>query len=109
MAALTQTLNNTEETLVATDKQDSAVKTKMDSMTSDAQKLERTIKELLDQVEFIKNSDIRGKKVKNQSLRCNNYLYLQHYKDHVWEHITFIIDGSPNRSLFLSFSLFCSF
>ncbi|XP_037552178.1 laminin subunit beta-1 [Nematolebias whitei] len=60
MAALTLTLNNTEETLVVADKQDSAVKTKMDSMTSDAQKLERTIKELLDQVEFIKNSDIRG-------------------------------------------------
>lgn len=64
MAALSQTLNNTEETLVVADKQDSAVKTKMDSVTSNAQKLERTIKELLDQVEFIKNSDIRGKKSK---------------------------------------------
>lgn len=61
MAALTQTLNNTEETLVLVDQQDSAVKTKVDFMTADAQKLERTVLELLDQVEFIKNSDIRGK------------------------------------------------
>uniref|UniRef100_A0A3Q3AW65 Laminin, beta 1a n=1 Tax=Kryptolebias marmoratus TaxID=37003 RepID=A0A3Q3AW65_KRYMA len=60
MAALTQTLNNTEETLVLVRKQDSAVRTKVDSMTSDTQKLERTVQELLDQVEFIKNSDIRG-------------------------------------------------
>uniref|UniRef100_A0A7N9AT11 Laminin, beta 1a n=1 Tax=Mastacembelus armatus TaxID=205130 RepID=A0A7N9AT11_9TELE len=39
---------------------DSAAESKLDSVTSDAQKLERTVQELLDQVEFIKNSDIRG-------------------------------------------------
>jgi len=61
MGALSQTLNHTEQSLAQMDHQDSATKTKLDSVTSDAQKLERTVKELLDQVEFIKNSDIRGK------------------------------------------------
>ncbi|KAM4734289.1 laminin subunit beta-1a [Anableps anableps] len=60
MAALSQTVNNTEETLDLVAEQDSGVKTKLDSVMSDAQKLERTVQELLDQVEFIKNSDIRG-------------------------------------------------
>ncbi|MEQ2246738.1 Laminin subunit beta-1, partial [Ilyodon furcidens] len=60
MAALSQTMNNTEETLDLVGEQDSGIKTKLDSVTSDAQKLERTVQELLDQVEFIKNSDIRG-------------------------------------------------
>ncbi|MEQ2178688.1 hypothetical protein GOODEAATRI_016687 [Goodea atripinnis] len=63
MAALSQTMNNTEETLDLVGEQDSGIKTKLDSVTSDAQKLERTVQELLDQVEFIKNSDIRGKKL----------------------------------------------
>ncbi|KAM4573547.1 laminin subunit beta-1a [Odontesthes bonariensis] len=60
MGTLSQSLNHTEQYLARTDHQDSAAKTKLDSVTSDAQKLERTVKELLDQVEFIKNSDIRG-------------------------------------------------
>lgn len=42
--------------------QDSAAETKLDSMMLDAQKLEQTVRELLDQVEFIKNSDVRGKR-----------------------------------------------
>lgn len=61
MAALSQTMNNTEETLDLVAEQDSGIKTQLDSVTSDAQKLERTVQELLDQVEFIKNSNIRGK------------------------------------------------
>ncbi|XP_074489366.1 laminin subunit beta-1a isoform X2 [Sebastes fasciatus] len=60
MGALSQRLNHTEQTLVQVEDEDSAAETKLDSVTSDAQKLERTVKELLDQVEFIKNSDIRG-------------------------------------------------
>uniref|UniRef100_A0A7N6F8A9 Laminin, beta 1a n=1 Tax=Anabas testudineus TaxID=64144 RepID=A0A7N6F8A9_ANATE len=39
---------------------DSAAESKLESMMSDAQKLERTVQDLLDQVEFIKNSDVRG-------------------------------------------------
>ncbi|XP_022625413.1 laminin subunit beta-1-like [Seriola dumerili] len=60
MGALRQMLNHTEQTLLQVEDQDSAAETKLDSVTSDAQKLERTVQELLDQVEFIKNSDIRG-------------------------------------------------
>ncbi|KAM8751460.1 laminin subunit beta-1a [Acanthopagrus schlegelii] len=60
MGALSQSLNNTEQTLVQVEDLDSAAHTKLDSVKSDAEKLERTVHELLDQVEFIKNSDIRG-------------------------------------------------
>nr|XP_040019155.1 laminin subunit beta-1a [Gasterosteus aculeatus aculeatus] len=60
MGTLSQMLNHTERTLVQVEDQDSVVETKLDSVMSDAQKLERTVKELMDQVEFIKNSDIRG-------------------------------------------------
>lgn len=63
MAALSATMNNTEETLDLVAEQDSGIKTKLDSVMSDAQKLEQTVQELLDQVEFIKNSNIRGKEL----------------------------------------------
>lgn len=53
-------MNQTEQTLDEAKDSDSAAQTKLDSLTSDSQKLERTVQELLDQVEFIKNSDIRG-------------------------------------------------
>lgn len=62
MGALSQMLNVTEQSLAQVEDQDSAAETKLDSMMSDAQKLERTVQELLDQVEFIKNSDVRGKR-----------------------------------------------
>lgn len=55
-------LNSTEEKLVQLEDAAAAADTKLGPLTADAQKLERTVKELLDQVEFIKNSDIRGKK-----------------------------------------------
>lgn len=64
MGALTQTLNHTEQTLVLVEDSDSAAQTKLDTVMLDAQKLELTVQELLDQVEFIKNSDIRGEGVK---------------------------------------------
>lgn len=60
MGALSQMLNQTEQTLVQVEDLESAAQNKLDSLTSDTQKLERTVQELLDQVEFIKNSDIRG-------------------------------------------------
>lgn len=62
MGALSQMLNRTEETLIQVEDEDAAAGTKLDSLMSDTQKLERTVQELLDQVEFIKNSDIRGEK-----------------------------------------------
>uniref|UniRef100_A0A672GDQ9 Laminin subunit beta-1-like n=1 Tax=Salarias fasciatus TaxID=181472 RepID=A0A672GDQ9_SALFA len=53
-------LNHTNQTLVQVQDQDSAAETKLDSLKSDAQKLERTVQELLDQLELVKNSDVRG-------------------------------------------------
>lgn len=60
MGALSQTLNQTEQTVLQVGDLDSAAGTKLDSVVSEAQKLEGTVRELLDQVEFMKNSDIRG-------------------------------------------------
>lgn len=61
MGALSQVLNQTEQTVLQADHLDSTARTKLDSVMSDAQKLERTVEELLDQVEFMKNSDLRGR------------------------------------------------
>ncbi|KAM3608561.1 uncharacterized protein V6R79_001006 [Siganus canaliculatus] len=60
MASLSQMLNLTEHTLGHVGDSDSVAQNKLDSVKSDTEKLERTVQELLDQVEFIKNSDIRG-------------------------------------------------
>lgn len=65
-------MNQTEQTLVQAKDSDSAAQTKLDSLTSDSQKLERTVQELLDQVEFIKNSDIRGEDL--LCFYCSNQL-----------------------------------
>lgn len=61
MRTLSQTVNYTQQTLIQVEDLDSAAETKLDSVVSETQKLEQTVQELLDQVEFIKNSDIRGK------------------------------------------------
>ena len=61
MSEMSNKLNQTEETLSQITKEENGTDTKLDALREDAQKLERTVKELLDQVEFIKNSDIRGK------------------------------------------------
>lgn len=53
-------LNHTEQTVLKVEEQDSTARAKLDFVMSDTQKLERTVQELLDQVEFMKNSDIRG-------------------------------------------------
>ena len=53
-------LNQTQQTLLQVDQLDSAARAKLDSVVSDARKLERTVEELQEQVEFMKNSDIRG-------------------------------------------------
>lgn len=74
MGALSQMLNHTEQTLVQVEDLDSTSHTKLDSVTSDAQKLERTVHELLDQVEFIKNSDIKGEEGHTSKVRVINVL-----------------------------------
>lgn len=66
VGALSLMLNQTEQTVLQVDDLDSTARTKLDSVMSDAQKLERTVQELLDEVEFMKNSDIRGE----GGLRC---------------------------------------
>lgn len=60
MGALSQMLNQTEQTVLQVEELDSTARTKLDSVMSDTRKLEGTVQELLDQVEFMKNSDIRG-------------------------------------------------
>uniref|UniRef100_UPI003AADFC17 laminin subunit beta-1a n=1 Tax=Centroberyx gerrardi TaxID=166262 RepID=UPI003AADFC17 len=60
MSELSGKLNQTEETLVQVKVEDNSTDAKLEALREDAQKLERTVQELLDQVEFIKNSDIRG-------------------------------------------------
>ena len=67
MSEMSNKLNHTEETLSQITKEDNSTDTKLDALREDAQKLERTVKELLDQVEFIKNSDIRGKEDQTRS------------------------------------------
>ncbi|XP_035645885.1 laminin subunit beta-1-like [Oncorhynchus keta] len=60
MEEMSNKLNLTEEALAQVSSDDNSTNTKLDSLKEDAQKLDRTVKELLDQVELIKNSDVRG-------------------------------------------------
>ena len=60
MAELSEKLNQTEESLELVKAEDNSTNIKLDALRDDAQKLQRTVQDLLDQVEFIKNSDIRG-------------------------------------------------
>lgn len=61
MSELGRALNQSEETIVQVAAEGGNTHAKLDAVRDDAQKLERTVQEVLDQVEFIKNSDIRGK------------------------------------------------
>uniref|UniRef100_A0A3P9IH38 Laminin, beta 1a n=1 Tax=Oryzias latipes TaxID=8090 RepID=A0A3P9IH38_ORYLA len=60
MGSLSQTLNRTEQTFAELEDQNSVTKTEVDSLMSDTQKLDETVQELQLQVQFIKNSNIRG-------------------------------------------------
>uniref|UniRef100_A0A3P9A9G8 Laminin subunit beta-1 n=1 Tax=Esox lucius TaxID=8010 RepID=A0A3P9A9G8_ESOLU len=60
MEEMNYKLNLTEEALAEVSSDKNSTDTKLDSLKEDAEKLDHTVKELLDQVEFIKNSDIRG-------------------------------------------------
>lgn len=61
MAEMTNKLNATEDTLSQISGDDNSTDTKLDSLNDDARNLDKMIKELRDQVEFVKNSDVRGK------------------------------------------------
>uniref|UniRef100_A0AAY4DT57 Laminin, beta 1b n=1 Tax=Denticeps clupeoides TaxID=299321 RepID=A0AAY4DT57_9TELE len=56
----TYSLNHTDFTLEAVSENHNRTKIKLDSVKDDAQKLDQTIKDLQEQVELVKNSDIRG-------------------------------------------------
>ncbi|KAM8861455.1 laminin subunit beta-1a [Synchiropus picturatus] len=60
VGVLGQNLNQTEQTLDQVLKDGSNVDTKLDVVMSDAKKLEQTVQDLLNQVQFIKNSNIKG-------------------------------------------------
>lgn len=66
VSEMTNKLNVTEEALEKVSQENNATDTKLDALKEDAQKLERTAKELLEQVEFVKNSDVRGKYTSQQ-------------------------------------------
>ncbi|KAL4656758.1 laminin subunit beta-1-like isoform X1 [Arapaima gigas] len=53
-------LNTTEEILSQTSMDSNSTDIKLDSLTEDAQNLDKMVKKLQDQVEFVKNSDVRG-------------------------------------------------
>ncbi|XP_041966049.1 laminin subunit beta-1a [Alosa sapidissima] len=60
VSEMTNKLNLTEEALDKVSLENNVTDTKLEALKEDAQKLERTAKELLEQVEFVKNSDVRG-------------------------------------------------
>ena len=77
MAEMSRKLNQTEETLAQLTVDDNSTDTKLDSLKEDAQKLERTVKELMEQVEFIKNSDVRGWQPEALIIHHNKTLVIQ--------------------------------
>lgn len=60
MAEMNEKLNQTEE-FMSQFSGDNSTDIKLEVFSEEAQKLQRTVKELQDQVEFMKNSDVRGK------------------------------------------------
>lgn len=60
MAKMNTNLNLTEETLSEISSDNNSTDTKLNSLKEEAQKLEQTVKDLQEQVEFVKNSDVRG-------------------------------------------------
>ena len=73
MAELGEKLNQTEESLALVKAEENSTNSKLEDLRDDAQKLQRTVQDLLDQVEFIKNSDIRG--TYHWELSHNIYIY----------------------------------
>ena len=81
MAELGERLNQTEDSLALVKAEDNSTNSKLDALRDDAQKLQRTVQDLLDQVEFIKNSDIRGKYRGEPSHNIYIYIYIHIYTE----------------------------
>lgn len=60
MADMNEKLNQTED--LFSQISDNSTDTKVETLSEEAQKLQRTVKDLQTQVEFMKNSDVRGEK-----------------------------------------------
>ncbi|XP_077424788.1 laminin subunit beta-1a [Vanacampus margaritifer] len=60
MGSLSQSLNHTEKVLLNVQEEKRSVKGELKLLMADAQKLEQTVQDILEQVEFIRNSDVRG-------------------------------------------------
>lgn len=58
VAEMNEKLNQTEELLSQIS--ENSTDSKLEALSEEAQKLQRTVKDLQDQVEFMKNSDVRG-------------------------------------------------
>ncbi|XP_068168110.1 laminin subunit beta-1a [Antennarius striatus] len=89
MGSVSQMLNHTEESLAQVEDADSAAQTKLDTLMSDTQKLEQTVQELLEHVEYIKNSDIRG------ATDSVNKYYLQSQAAEAQANASTVEPGSP--------------
>uniref|UniRef100_A0A4W4F2Y4 Laminin subunit beta-2 n=1 Tax=Electrophorus electricus TaxID=8005 RepID=A0A4W4F2Y4_ELEEL len=60
MGELNDKLNQTEELMSQISADSNSTETKLEAFSEETQKLQRTVKELQNQVEFMKNSDVRG-------------------------------------------------
>ncbi|XP_019720819.1 laminin subunit beta-1a [Hippocampus comes] len=60
MGSLSQSLNHTEKILLNVQEEKSGMEGKLKLLMADAQKLEQTVQDIMDQIEFIRNSDVRG-------------------------------------------------
>lgn len=58
MTEMNEKLNQTKELLSQIS--ENSTDSKLETLSEEAQKLQRTVKDLQDQVEFMKNSDVRG-------------------------------------------------
>lgn len=68
MAEMNKNLNLTEESLSEISADNNSTYTKLNSLKEEADKLKQTVKDLQEQVEFVKNSDIRGEQHHNATL-----------------------------------------
>lgn len=70
MAEMNEKLNQTEEVLSQIS--ENSTDSKLKALSEEAQKLQRTVKDLQDQVEFMKNSDVQGE----QHCICQSFLLI---------------------------------
>lgn len=74
MTEMNEKLNQTEELMSQIS--DNSTDSKLEALSEEAQKLQRTVKDLQDQVEFMKNSDVRGKQNYNCEILLLHRLHM---------------------------------